>query len=141
MKFYIKAAVLLLCAALFLALCSCKGETETSTTDTDIDTEIDTDTGTETEQPLHTVHEYESEVIAEPGCEETGVIRYTCSCGDGYEENVDATGHDFVIDEVVSPTFFSEGYTVYKCTKCGATEQRDPTPAVTGSIELPDIPL
>ena len=120
MKFYIISAVILLCAALALSLCACGGNEDASTGHR---------------------HEYESEITVEPRCEETGIVKYTCSCGVSYEEAVEALGHDFVADEVVQPTIFTDGYTVYKCSRCGATENRDPTKYSGGAIELPDIPL
>lgn len=118
MRFYIKIAAVLLCAALAAVLCSCGGSEETS---------------------AEHVHEYESGIISEPGCEETGKIEYTCACGASYEESVNALGHDFVAVEVVEPTFFTDGYTVYRCSRCGATEERDPTEYTGGAVELPDI--
>lgn len=118
-------AALLLSVTLFL--CSCGGgsdETSEAASDT-----------------VHMVHNYEKTVIAEPGCEETGIVEYNCICGSSYRETTDITGHDFSVFEVVSPTYFAEGYTVYKCTRCGRTEKRDPTPKLTDSIELPDVPI
>ena len=189
MRFYIKAAALLLCAAVALTLCSCTNEAETTPHDTDTvtdagsadvtgtvtgiagvtgaendtgaessteaedtaeagtadgtDTEKDTVTEAEitgSEEQLHTVHEYESEMI-EPTCEETGVIKYTCACGATYEETIDALGHDFVFYRVIDATFLFNGYTEYKCSRCGATEKRDPTEYTGSGIELPIIEL
>ncbi len=185
MRFYIKAAAVLLCAAIALSLCCCTNEAETLKPDTDTVTDAGaadvtssedvtgaendtgaekntdagdtaeagtadgTDTGRDTvteaeitgsEEQLHTVHEYESEMI-EPTCEETGVIKYTCACGAAYEETVDALGHDFVFYRVIDATFLFNGYTEYKCSRCGATEKRDPTEYTGSGIELPIIEL
>jgi hypothetical protein len=175
MRFYIKAAAVLLCAAIALSLCCCTNEAETLKPDTDTVTDVGTadvtssedvtgaekntdagdtaeagtDTGKDTvteaeitgsEEQLHTVHEYESEMI-EPTCEETGVIKYTCACGAAYEETVDALGHDFVFYRVIDATFLFNGYTEYKCSRCGATEKRDPTEYTGSGIELPIIEL
>ena len=116
MKKLYKGLPVLLCAALMLTLCGCGG-----------------DQGHK--------HEYESTVITEAGCEETGPMKYTCPCGDEYEDSIPAKGHDFVAGEVVQPTLFSNGYTVYTCTRCGATETGDITQLINEPIELPDIPL
>ena len=179
MRFYIKAAAVLLCAAIALSLCCCTNEAETLKPDTDTvtdagaadvtssedvteaenntDAENSTDAGdtaeagtangtdtgkdTVTEAEItDTVHEYESEII-EPTCEETGVIKYTCACGAAYEETIDALGHDFVFYRVIDATFLFNGYTEYQCSRCGATEKRDPTEYTGSGIELPIIEL
>ena len=54
---------------------------------------------------------------------------------------------DFVAGEVVAPTYTAGGYTVYTCSGCGATENRDETPAkevtfpeaVVTPVENPDL--
>ncbi len=39
--------------------------------------------------------------------------------------------HNFVVGEVIAPTTTSQGYTIYTCENCGATENRDFTPVIT----------
>ena len=39
-------------------------------------------------------------------------------------------GHDFVADSVVAPTCTKDGYTIYQCSRCNATEHRDVTAAL-----------
>ena len=51
-----------------------------------------------------------------------------CACG---ETQGTALGHDFVAGEVVAPTFDAQGYTVYDCSRCDATENRDFVNALT----------
>lgn len=41
---------------------------------------------------VHT-HSYAGNITVSSGCETTGVMTYTCSCGDTYAESVPATGH------------------------------------------------
>ena len=45
-----------------------------------------------------------------------------CSCG---ETQGEALGHDMVAGEVVAPTLDAQGYTVYGCSRCDVTENRD----------------
>ncbi len=94
------------------------------------------------EVELHT-HAFTSEVV-EPTCSEPGYTKYTCSCGETYNDDyTEALGHDYSLlglgkcsrcgekksehkDEhihsfkstVVEPTCTEEGYTEWKC-ECG----------------------
>lgn len=112
----------------------------TAATDADTETKAETETEAAGTDTVHT-HEYKKEIISEPDCENAGSVKYVCSCGDTYTESTPATGHDFVKSEVVAPTYFAEGYTVYRCSRCGTEEKRDPTPKISDPIELPDVPL
>ncbi len=48
------------------------------------------------------------------------------------QTTVNALGHDFTVKvNIVAPTCSAEGYTVYKCSRCDATEQRDRTAKVS----------
>ena len=42
---------------------------------------------------------------------------------------IPALGHNFQPGTVVTPSCIEAGYTVYACTRCSATENRDPVPA------------
>ena len=68
-------------------------------------------------------HDYKA-VVTEPTCTEKGKTVYTCSkCGDSYEEEIAALGHDFVDN---------------KCTRCGELEPIDPIPCP--SVDFSDAP-
>ena len=41
------------------------------------------------------VHTYTKKVTKEPDCLTEGVMTYTCSCGDSYDEPIEALGHDY----------------------------------------------
>ncbi len=57
-------------------------------------------------------------------CTACGVVISGC-------ESTDALGHDISVKvSSVAPTCTKEGYTVYKCTRCDATEKRDILPAL-----------
>lgn len=45
--------------------------------------------------PPHT-HDYKSEETKAPTCTEKGQMTYTCECGEGYTEKIDANGHNYV---------------------------------------------
>ena len=47
-----------------------------------------------------------------------------CECG---ETQGELAAHNMVAGEVVAPTYSAGGYTVYACSACGATENRDAT--------------
>lgn len=68
-------------------------------------------------------------------CTKPGKIVYSCDCGNSYEENLDATGHLFVADEVIPAQLSVNGYTIYKCDACGTTKKDDFTPALELKIK------
>ena len=51
-------------------------------------------------------HDYVAVVIIEPTCTEGGLVVYTCECGESYEDDVAATGHNGVW-EIVKPADYS----------------------------------
>ncbi len=63
-------------------------------------------------------HYYEGAVTTEPSCTETGVMTYTCYCGEFYTEVLDATGHTYGEGVVTPPACHEQGYTTYTCTAC-----------------------
>ncbi|MGM9639956.1 MAG: S8 family serine peptidase [Faecousia sp.] len=79
-------------------------------------------------------HKTELKNAKEATCTEKG---YTgdeiCTvCGETPKkgEELPALGHDFSVKgETVAPTETEDGYTVYKCSRCDATEHRDVVPA------------
>ena len=56
-------------------------------------------------------------------CTENGVKEYICDCGESYDEQIPATGHDYVETKCVEPTCLREGYITYECTRCHDTKQ------------------
>ena len=74
-------------------------------------------------------------------CTETGLEDGSkCSvCGKVLveQEVINALGHDFVAGEVVAPKCEEQGYTIYDCSRCDATENRDYVVA-TGHTEVVD---
>ena len=97
---------------------------------------------TKTEDTTHAfVYEYS---YADPTCTEEGLhlmICYVCATKGvlNYDETnpdtfitIPATGHDFSVEvEVVAPGCGTNGYTVYGCANCDATENRDEVPATS----------
>lgn len=64
-----------------------------------------------------TGHVFEVDTINEGSCTEIGIIKYTCSCGESYTENIYPQGHSFS-QAVVMPTLSDMGYTEYACDEC-----------------------
>lgn len=112
--------------------------TETNTTVTETDSEAigeTTDTavpesntivsgedGEAIDEVVHE-HEYTKTVTAEATCTENGAVSYVCECGDTYDEEVEAKGHNFgeyVADGNASYT--ADGTKTAKCANCDETD-------------------
>lgn len=75
-------------------------------------------------EPPHQ-HSYTGKITKNPGCTQTGVKTYTCTCGDSYTDTVAATGHSFSQWTTVRPaTETAEGVSQRKCGNCGKTESK-----------------
>ncbi|MBQ8413638.1 MAG: hypothetical protein IJX58_00125 [Clostridia bacterium] len=61
-------------------------------------------------------HNYIDEETKEATCTETGIITYTCECGDSYTETVAAKGHSFVdgfcVDCGIDDSSYNEKHTI-----------------------------
>lgn len=71
-------------------------------------------------------HTYREKIMTRPSCTLAGTALYTCSkCGDTYTAELDALGHDWVMDDSVPDELDEEGnvlqagYDLYTCTRCG----------------------
>ena len=71
-------------------------------------------------------------VTTEPTEKDPGVMTYTCViCGMTKTSPIPATGeHTFVFTKNIAPTCTTEGYDLYTCSGCGATEKRNVKPAL-----------
>lgn len=81
-------------------------------------------------------HEYTETITKQPTCTEKGIKTFTCACGDSYEQEIAALGHefsDYVSDN--NATVENDGTKTAVCNRgCGATD----TVADVGS-KLPEI--
>lgn len=67
-------------------------------------------------------HSYIEDITVEASCETDGVKTFTCDCGDAYEEEVKAIGHDYTTadDTKVDATCTKEGKEADQvCSACG----------------------
>ena len=71
-------------------------------------------------------------VTTEPTEKDPGVMTYTCViCGMTKTSPIPATGeHTFVFTKTIDPACTTEGYDLYTCSDCGATEKRNVKPAL-----------
>ena len=67
-------------------------------------------------------HSYTASITSAATCTETGVMTYTCSCGDSYTETISATGHSYeTVAEVKTAATTSKAGTLItkQCSECG----------------------
>ena len=71
-------------------------------------------------------------VTTEPTEKDPGVMTYTCViCSMTKTSPIPATGeHTFVFTKTIAPACTTEGYDLYTCSDCGATEKRNVKPAL-----------
>ena len=71
-------------------------------------------------------------MTTEPTENEPGVRTFTCAvCRATRTETIPATGeHTFVFTKNIAPACTTEGYDLYTCSGCGATEKRNSKPAL-----------
>lgn len=70
-------------------------------------------------------HSYSKTTAKAPDCTHDGEVVYRCGCGSSYTEKLDRLGHSYTVKvKTVSPTLKTEGYTLYRCSRCKATAKR-----------------
>lgn len=78
-------------------------------------------------------HDYVGTVTREPTCVDAGIQTFTCSCGDSYSRTIAPLGHDWQVKQQVMTEYdgdghiVSQGYTIYKCSRCGEEYKIDAT--------------
>lgn len=76
-------------------------------------------------------HEYQSYVLKEANCSETGIRSYICTCGSSYAEVIERDLNRHSYRAVVIPaTSATQGYTAYTCTRCNYSYFDNYTPAI-----------
>ena len=107
---------------------------------------VEDDTGSDPDTPTTCKHDWQETIDTAPTCLEGGHASYTCSlCGETYEQNLAAKGHDWKVIEHVNMVYNSDGtvatqgYTLYQCSVCGEqwyTDTGAPPPDVSGSSSI-----
>ena len=72
-------------------------------------------------------HEWTIRRVVPPTCLEDGIKRYVCvKCSETKLENIDKTGHDFVVHDGKTPTCLEMGWEEYKtCNNCDYSNYKD----------------
>ena len=74
-------------------------------------------------------HNLQESILKKATCTEDGEKQIFCTvCDYNVKETIKATGHNWTKVETVPATCQNQGYTIYKCSNCGATENRDIVP-------------
>ena len=107
---------------------------------------VEADDDTEPDTPTGCKHDWQETIDTAPTCLEGGHASYTCSlCGETYEQNLAAKGHDWKVIEHVNMVYNSDGtvatqgHTLYQCSVCGEqwyTDTGAPPPDVSGSSNI-----
>lgn len=107
---------------------------------------VEDDTGSDPDTPTTCKHDWQETIDTAPTCLEGGHASYTCSlCGETYEQNLAAKGHDWKVIEHVNMVYNSDGtvatqgHTLYQCSVCGEqwyTDTGAPPPDVSGSSTI-----
>lgn len=107
---------------------------------------VEDDTGSDPDTPTTCKHDWQETIDTAPTCLEGGHASYTCSlCGETYEQNLAAKGHDWKVIEHVNMVYNSDGtvatqgHTLYQCSVCGEqwyTDTGAPPPDVSGSSSI-----
>ena len=107
---------------------------------------VGTDDDTDPDTPTGCKHDWQETIDTAPTCLEGGHASYTCSlCGETYEQNLAAKGHDWTVKEHVNTvynadgTVETQGHTLYECSVCGEqwyTDTGAPPPDVSGSSSI-----
>ena len=107
---------------------------------------VEDDTGSDPDTPTTCKHDWQETIDTAPTCLEDGHAFYTCSlCGETYEQNLAAKGHDWKVIEHVNMVYNSDGtvatqgHTLYQCSVCGEqwyTDTGAPPPDVSGSSNI-----
>ncbi len=107
---------------------------------------VEADDDTDPDTPTGCKHDWTETIDTAPTCLEGGHASYTCSlCGETYEQNLAAKGHDWKVKEHVNTvynadgTVATQGHTLYQCSVCGEqwyTDTGAPPPDVSGSSNI-----
>ena len=107
---------------------------------------VEADDDTDPDTPTGCKHDWQETIDTAPTCLEGGHASYSCSlCGETYEQNLAAKGHDWTVKEHVNTvynadgTVETQGHTLYECSVCGEqwyTDTGAPPPDVSGSSNI-----
>lgn len=83
-------------------------------------------------------HTHIESIITPATCTEPGVVKYTCECGDSYEEDIPVLGHKGVVTKgSVEPTCTVSGCTEeISCSVCGEVLEKSAIIEATGHTEV-----
>lgn len=100
-------------------IASCDKTKESSSTSESNSTSVSESVPSASDSTNEHVHHYTSETTKDATCTETGVITYTCECGDSYTETIPMTPHTLVHHDAVAADCETAGNIEYwTCSVC-----------------------
>lgn len=79
-------------------------------------------------------HSYTAKITTQATCTASGIMTYTCKCGDTYTKTIPAKGHtssDWIIDK--QPAVGVKGSKHKECTVCGKVLEKTDIPALSAT--------
>lgn len=97
--------------------------------DLDSSTSEDYSSESSIEEPSTSTHEHKATIfkkenVSQPGCDYIGSYEYVgyCECGEVVSrsyETIEPLGHIYRQTSIVEPTYYSDGFIIYTCSRCG----------------------
>ena len=84
-----------------------------------------------TDAPEIHEHDYVGVVISEAGCDENGIMSFTCSCGESFYEDIPATGHNGTWVIITTAEIGVEGLKQLICVNCNVVLDEEKIPALS----------
>lgn len=75
--------------------------------------------------------------IRSPTCTAEGIKSRACTvCGVQQSTTIDRSAHNYTLIQTIAPTQYAEGYDLYRCAVCQATDKRNTIPQLKTNLSI-----